>query len=230
VSGTYAEQALCKETQVHRLPEAISFAQGAALGVPYATAYRGLFLIARAVPGETMLVHGASGSVGTAAVQLGRAAGLEVIGTAGTPMGLARVMAQGAHFALDHTAPDYWEKLKEITGNRGVNLILEMLANKNLAKDLTALAPKGRVVVIGNRGTIEINPRDLMMRDASILGMTILNASPDELRAIRAALLAGLENGIVRPVVGKEFALAQASEAHAVVLEPGTQGKIVLLP
>ncbi len=230
LTGAYAELALCNVEQVHRLPQACSFAQGAALGVPYATAFRALFHKGRAVAGRTVLVHGASGGVGTAAVQLARAAGLRVIGTAGSEAGRKLVAAQGAHEVLDHRDPEYWKKLLELTGGRGVDLILEMLANVNLAKDLTALAPFGRVVVIGNRGTIEINPRDAMMRDATILGMTLFNVSGPELASIHEALVAGLENGTLRPVVGKELPLADAPRAHEDVLKAGALGKIVLVP
>ena len=228
LSGTYAEQSLCTQAQVYRLPEAASFAQGAAVGVPYATAYRAMFQITRAAPGETLLVHGASGGVGTAAVQLGRAAGLIVIGTAGTEKGRALVAQQGAHFVLDHTRPDYLEELLKITAGRGVDLILEMLANQNLGKDLTVLAPKGRVVVIGSRGPVEINPRDAMSRDAAILGMTLFNVTEADMRSIHAALAAGLENGSLRPVIGKQFPLAGAPLAHEEVMKPGAGGKIVL--
>jgi NADPH2:quinone reductase len=228
LSGTYAEQSLCTQAQVYRLPEAASFAQGAAVGVPYATAYRAMFQITRAAPGETLLVHGASGGVGTAAVQLGRAAGLIVIGTAGTEKGRALVAEQGAHFVLDHTRPDYLEELLKITAGRGVDLILEMLANQNLGKDLTVLAPKGRVVVIGSRGPVEINPRDAMSRDAAILGMTLFNVTEADMRSIHAALAAGLENGSLRPVIGKQFPLAGAPLAHEEVMKPGAGGKIVL--
>jgi len=228
LSGTYAEQSLCTQAQVYRLPEAASFAQGAAVGVPYATAYRAMFQITRAAPGETLLVHGASGGVGTAAVQLGRAAGLIVIGSAGTEKGRALVAEQGAHFVLDHTRPDYLEELLKITAGRGVDLILEMLANQNLGKDLTVLAPKGRVVVIGSRGPVEINPRDAMSRDAAILGMTLFNVTEADMRSIHAALAAGLENGSLRPVIGKQFPLAGAPLAHEEVMKPGAGGKIVL--
>ena len=230
LTGAYAELALCDGGQVHRLPDACSFGQGAALGVPYATAYRALFHKGRAVAGRTLLVHGASGGVGTAAVQLARAAGLRVFGTAGSEAGRKLVAAQGAHEVLDHRDPDYLKRLMELTGGRGVDLILEMLANVNLAKDLTVLAQFGRVVVIGNRGTIEINPRDTMMRDATILGMTLFNVTPAELASIHEALFAGLENGTLRPVVGKELPLAEAPRAHEDVLKAGALGKIVLVP
>jgi NADPH2:quinone reductase len=230
LTGTYAEQALCHESQAQPLPDNLSYAQGAAVNVPYATAYRGLFQRARAVPGETVLVHGASGGVGIAGVQLARAAGMKVIGTGGTDKGRDLVKENGAHHVLDHRAPDYFDQLKALTSGRGVDVILEMLANVNLARDLTALAQSGRVVVIGNRGTIEINPRDAIGRDADILGMSFFNASEQERAGIHAALFAGLENGTLRPVIGREMPLADAPRAHAAVMEPGAYGKIVLIP
>lgn len=230
VSGTYAEKALCNESQVHPLPPGISFAQGAAVNIPYATAYRALFNRARAFPGETVLVHGASGGVGVAAVQLARAAGMRVIGTGGTEQGRGLVIEQGAHFVFDHHAPDYLNQILALTEGRGVDVVLEMLANVNLDKDLNILAQNGRVVVIGNRGTVEINPRAAMGRDASILGMSLLNASAQELSSIHAALVAGLENGTLRPVVSREMPLADAPQAHKAVMEPGAYGKIVLVP
>jgi NADPH:quinone reductase len=229
-TGTYAEKALSSESQAQPLPENVSFAQGAAVYVPYATAYRALINRARAEPPETVLVHGASGGVGVAATQIAAARGMTVIGTAGTERGRRLVLEQGARHALDHTAPHYLERLMDLTGGQGVDVILEMLANVNLAKDLTVLAKNGRVVVVGNRGTIEINPREAMKRDASILGMTLMNATEHELAGIHAALVAGMRNGTLRPVVGREFPLAEAAAAHEAVMAPGSYGKIVLTP
>lgn len=231
LTGTYAEQVLCEQSQAHPLPRKVSFAQGAAMHVPYATAYRALFQIARAAPGETVLVHGASGGVGIAAVQLARAAGLQVIGTAGTEKGHALVRSEGAHHVLDHRAPDYLQKLSSLTSSRGgVDVILEMLANVNLGKDLPLLAMGGRVVVIGSRGTVEINPRDAMGRDAAILGMSLWNTPEREMARIHAALVAGLENGTLRPIIGQELPLVEAPRAHQKVMESGAYGKIVLMP
>jgi NADPH2:quinone reductase len=230
LGGAYAELVVCDQSQVHRLPDAVSFQQGAAVNVPYATAYRALFLRAQARPGEVVLVHGASGGVGVAATQLARAAGLTVVGTGGTEEGRKLVREQGAHHVLDHHAPDYLDQLRSLTKGRGVDLILEMLANVNLGKDLDVLALKGRVVVIGSRGPVEINPRAMMGRDASIMGLTLMNATPQELSAIHAALVAGLENGTLRPVVGREMPLADAAGAHEAVMKPGAYGKIVLIP
>lgn len=231
LSGTYAEQALCSEAQVHRLPDNAGFEQGAAMGVAYGTAYRGLYQRGDAKAAETVLVHGASGGVGTAAVQLARAAGLTVIGTASSERGLQLVVSEGAHHALNHSSEGYLDELMKLTGGRGVDLILEMLANKNLAKDLTVLAKKGRVVVIGSRGPIEINPRDAMGRDADIRGTTLLNTTEQEYKQMHAGLVAGLENGTLRPVIGQKIPLAEAARAHAEVMKPsGAHGKIVLMP
>jgi NADPH2:quinone reductase len=230
ISGTYAQLALCTEAQVHPLPANVTTRQGAAVGVPYATAYRAAFIRTTPRGGETVLVHGASGGVGIAAVQLMRAAGLTVIGTAGSEKGLKLVREQGAHHALDHTKPDYLQELPRLTGGKGVDLILEMAARTNLGKDLTVLAKNGRVVVIGSRGPVEINPRDGMTRDAAILPMTLMNATEPELKGIHAALRAGMELGALRPVMGREFPLADAPKAHEAILQPGSYGKIVLIP
>lgn len=230
LTGTYAELTLCRENQVHPLPAHVSFAQGAGVGIPYGTAYRALFHKARVLPGETVLVHGASGGVGIASVQLARAGGMKVIGTAGTQRGQELVAQQGAHHVLNHHTPDYLEQLMALTEDQGVDVILEMLSNVNLGKDLTVLAQGGRVVVIGCRGTVEINPREAMMREATILGMVLGNATEREIASIHSALVAGLENGTLRPVVGREIPLEEAPRAHQLILEPGAYGKIVLIP
>jgi NADPH2:quinone reductase len=228
ISGTYAQFALCKVEQVHPLPGNVSFAQGATVGTPYATAYRGLFQRGHAKPGEILLVHGASGGVGTAALQLARARGLRVLATAGSDQGHNHVREQGAHEIFDHHAPDHFDQIMKTTNGRGVDLIVEMLANVNLGKDLTILAKGGRVVVIGSRGRVEIDPRDTMQREADVRGMILPNTPPAELVSIHTALVAGLENGTLRPVVSKEFPLAEAARAHGAVMEPGALGKIVL--
>jgi NADPH2:quinone reductase len=230
LNGTYAEQTLCLEAQVHRLPDNVSFEQGAAMGVAYGTAYRGLFQRGDAKAGETVLVHGASGGVGTAAVQLARAAGIVVIGTAGSDAGLTLVKEQGAHHVLNHASEGYLDELMKLTEGRGVDVILEMLANQNLGKDLTVLAKKGRVVVIGSRGPVEINPRDAMGREADIRGLTLFATSEAEARQMHAALIAGLENGTLRPVIAQKIPLSEAARAHVEIMKhSGALGKIVLV-
>src|SRR5688572_2739336 len=229
ITGAYAEKTVCEEDSAFALPDRMSFAQGAGVWVPYATAHYALFEAAKAKPGETLLVHGASGGVGSAALQTARAWGMRIIGTAGTDKGLSLVREQGG-VALNHHDANYTEQVGAATNGAGPDVILEMLANVNLAKDLAMIGRGGRIVIIGNRGTIEINPRDAMGKGASIIGMLLLNARPDETRRMASALAAGLENGTLNPIVGKEFPLSDAARAHEAVLAPGAFGKIVLIP
>jgi NADPH2:quinone reductase len=227
LSGAYAELALCTSGQVYSLPENVSFAQGAALHIPYATAYRALFLRAHAHAGQTVLVHGASGAVGLAAVQFAVAAGLTVFGTGGTERGLQLVREQGAH-ALNHGAPEYLAQLMKSTGDRGVDVVVEMLANANLGKDLTILGEGGSVVIVGSRGDAQINPRLLMRAQGAILGMT--GGTPEHYAEAHAAIGAGLRNKTLRPIIGKELPLAEASRAHHEIITGHSYGKIVLVP
>jgi NADPH2:quinone reductase len=229
-AGTYAQQAICLLSMLHPLPERVTFAQGAAMGVPYATAHRALFGRANAKAGETVLVHGATGGVGIAAVEIAHANGMTCLGTGGTDRGLETVQAHGASAVFNHREPGYIESIMKSTGGRGVDVVLEMAAHINLDKDLGLLARGGRIVVIGNRGRVEIDARQSMARDAAILGMTLFNASPAELQIIHRALVDGLLAGTLNPVVGREFTLADAPRSHEAVMEPGAYGKIVLVP
>jgi NADPH:quinone reductase len=230
VSGTYAEFALALESQVHFLPDGISFAQGAGVYVPYGTAYHALYHFANARAGETLLVHGASGGVGIAALQIARAMGMTVFGTAGTERGLELAKREGAHRVFDHTKAGYQDAVLQATTGRGVNVILEMLANVNLGSDLKLLALNGRVVVIGSRGDVTITPRELMARRGSIHAFTLWAVTETEEREIHAGLIAGMSNGTLRPVVGTELPLAEAVRAHKEVMESRAFGKIVLIP
>jgi len=230
LSGAYAELALCDAGKVFPLPDKVNFAQGAALGVPAATAYKAAFMRGQLKPGETVLIHGATGGVGLACVQMTRAHGCTVIGTGGSPKGRELLQKEGAHHVLDHTAPDYLDQLMKLTNGKGVDAILEMLANVNLDKDLGVLAKFGRVVVVGNRGRVEIDPRQTMARDADIRGMTLMNVTDTELYGIHRALGAFLEAGILRPIIDYEMPLADAARAHREILEGGSHGKIILTP
>lgn len=229
-TGSYAQQALCLTSQVQPLPDRITYQQGAALYVPYSTAYRALFQRGQAKPGQRLLIHGASGGVGLAATQWARAHGLYIIGTAGSQEGLTNVLAQGAHRALNHRASDYRQQIAEATEGKGPDLILEMLANVNLQHDLDMVAKYGTIVVIGNRGNLDFNPRGAMGKEATIHGMSLFNTPPEQMEQIQAAIVAGLEQGFLNPVVGREFPLEEAAAAHTAVLEPGALGKIVLIP
>jgi NADPH2:quinone reductase len=230
VTGAYAECAIALESQVHRLPEKASFSQGAGVWVPYGTAYHALYHSAQAHASETVLIHGASGGVGIAGVQLARAAGLTVFGTASSQRGLDLAKREGAHQVFDHSKPGYLDEIMKAAGGRGVDIVLEMLANVNLANDMKLLATNGRVIVVGNRGEITVNPRDLMSRRGSVRGFTLWALTAPEEADVHASIIAGLENGTLRPVVGKELPLSEAARAHKEILEPGAAGKIVLIP
>lgn len=230
LTGAYAEYTLCREDQVHPLPQAVSFSQGAGVYVPYATAYRALIQKANVRPGDNVLIHGASGGVGTAALQICAALGISATGTAGTPEGFDLIREQGAAHAFNHREEGYLQRaVQEATGGRGFDAIIEMLANVNLDNDLDGLVSEGRVVVVGSRGRIEIDPRKTMAKNTSIIGMTVLAANNADNRAIHAALVAGMANGTLKPVVGKEYPLAQAPQAHEEVLKPGAHGKHILV-
>jgi NADPH2:quinone reductase len=227
VSGSYADYAVCEARQIFRLPIKTAFIQGAALGTPYATAWRALLQRGRAMAGESVLIHGATGGVGLAAVQIAAAAGLRIFATGGSERGRELVMEQGAHEVMDHHAENYLDHVKARSG--GVDLVIEMLANVNLDRDLDVLARGGRVVIVGSRGRVEINPRATMQKETCICGMTLFNASENEVRGIHAGLGAGLANGSLSPVIAETLPLSNAAEAHEVVLKSGSHGKIVLL-
>jgi NADPH2:quinone reductase len=229
-SGAYAEQLVTEARTVHALPAALTFAQGAAVGVPVSTAWRALFQKARVEPGESVLIHGGSGAVGTAAVQLARAAGLTVIATAGSAKGLALVRELGAHHAIDHSQADYRAAIKAATGGRGPDVVIEMLANVNLGHDAEMLAPRGRIVVVGSRGPLEFMPRLLMAKDSVVYGMTLPNMTADEWRVVSAGVQAALAAGTVKPVVNRELPLADAATAHEAVMGGGAAGKLALIP
>ena len=213
VTGAYAQYALALEDQLHPLPAKVDFKQGAGVWVPYGTAYHALYHSAKAHASETVLVHGASGGVGIAALQIAHAMGLRVLGTAGTPKGLEIAKREGAHEVFNHSTAGYQEEILQATGGRGVDIILEMLANVNLSHDTKLLASNGRVVVIGSRGEVTINPRELMGRRASIRAFTLWAITPEEEADIHAGVFAGLENGTLRPIVVKELPIAEAARA-----------------
>jgi NADPH2:quinone reductase len=230
VTGTYAEYSLALESQLHRLPDRTTFSQGAGLYVACGTAYHALFHYAHARASETLLVHGASGGVGIAAVQLAHAIGMTVIGTAGTDKGLELVRHEGAHHAFNHHNAGYTDAILKATSGLGVDVVVEMLANVNLAADLKLLARFGRVIIIGSRGDISITPRDLMARTSSVRGFVLWGISEADEADVQAGLYAALESGTLRPVVGKELPLEEAVRAHKEILERGAQGKMILIP
>ncbi|KAM3605510.1 uncharacterized protein V6R79_026453 [Siganus canaliculatus] len=229
VNGGYAEFTVAAADCVHKLPDALDFTQGAAIGIPYFTAYRALVHKAHVTPGETVLVHGASGGVGVAACQIARALGLKVLGTAGTPEGMKLILNNGAHQAFNHREEGYTDKIMESTGGNGVDVIVEMLSNVNLSKDLQMMAYEGRVLVVGSRGPIEINPRDAMLKESSVIGVALTYATPKQNKECAALFYSGMESGWLRPIIGAKYPLDKAAQAHQDIIESsGATGKIVL--
>jgi NADPH2:quinone reductase len=230
--GTYADTVTCDAKYVHHLGVHVSFAQGAAIGVPYTTAYRALFHRGRGLPGETVLVHGATGGVGLAAVQLAHHRGLRVIGTGGTGRSLDVVRENGADVVVSHLAEGYRDQIRAATGGKGVELIVEMAAHLNLDHDLQMLKVGGRVVIIGSRGPLQVDPRNAMNAEADIMGMIVLRAPEHDVASIHAALSRGLVNGTLRPIVREELPLVEAPKSHDMVMNAPDDavGKIVLIP
>lgn len=227
ISGSYADYAVCEAGQVWPLPLAVTFPQGACLGIPYTTAWRALFQRGRAQAGETVLVHGATGGVGLAATQIAAAAGLRVYATGGSEEGRDRLLEERAVDVFNHHSKGYLERIEARSG--GVDLVLEMLANVNLDRDLDPLRVGGRVVIIGSRGRVEIDPRKLMEKESSVRGVMLSSATPNEMRSSQAGIEAGLVNGSLAPVIKASFELSNAAKAHRQVMDPNTSGKIVLL-
>lgn len=234
MTGCYAEELIRPAADFRHLPDQASFAAGAALGTPYATAHYALFARGNAQAKDIVFIHGASGAVGTAAIQLARRAGIAVIGSGGTEEGRQLILEQGANHAVDHTSETYLQEVKKycksINSSDGPSLILEMLANVNLAADLDLVDRYGRIVVIGNRGEITINPRMMMMKELDVIGIALFNGTRGQMEALNGDLQAGLKDGSLNPVIGREMPLSEAASSHDVVLEPGARGKLVLIP
>lgn len=225
-TGTCAGQCLAGENQVFKLPPSLDLKQGAALFLNYFTAWRALVVRGGLKPGDRVLIHGASGGVGMAALQWCRFFANPVWGTAGSSDGLALVRKQGAVEAGDHTSLDYLDVLKKSSG--GFDLIVEMLADKNLNEDLKLLDRNGRVVIVGSRGTVEINPRLTMGVETDIRGVTLKNSTDaDNIRCLKD-LDAAVAKGIINPVIQNIYPLEQADKAYRELMEERSRGKILL--
>jgi len=230
ISGTYAEYSICDESHLGSLPANVSFEEGAGVWTPYATSYRALFQKAEVKAGETVLIHGASGGVGIAAVQWAKNAGLRVIGTASSEEGKQAALDNGADAVFDHTDEDHFSEIHEYTERKGVDVIIEMLANVNLERDFECLSMFGRIVVVGSRGSVEFTPRQAMTKDATIYGMSLFNSPKEKLDEIHKAIGFGLSQGFLKPPVGRSFPLTEAPRSHHEIIESKANGKIVLIP
>lgn len=228
-SGAYAQEAIAHADDVHPLPPSISYEQGAAVGIAYATAYRALFGDGALKPGLRVLVHGASGGVGLACVQLALGAGAYVVGTASSEAGLALIRSSGAHEAWDHSHPGHLKR--HIGEGEGFDLIVEMAAHLNLNDDLDALNRGGQVAVVGSRGELMFSPRSVMGKELKIRGVMLYGADEAQRHAMHEAIYAGLATGQLSPKLGQVFALEDAPQAHRALFDGrGAQGKLILKP
>ena len=225
-----AEWVAVPSARAIRFPDRLSFAEAATMPVAFATAYRALVSRGGVKPNELVLVHGASGGVGQAAVQMARASGATVIGTASTEIGRQAVLAAGAAHAFDHRDPHYRDAMKRSLG-QGFDLIIEMLANVNLDHDLDLLAPGGRVVIVGSRGRIEIDPRKTMGQEKSIIGMTMWGGGEAGMASAFEAFGAMLERQAIWPLDAVRLPFADAARAHTLVMTSGRDtAKVLLVP
>jgi len=228
LTGAYAELVLSNEAQVYPLPENVSFPQATCINIACRTAYYSLFELGKATSGQVVLVHGASGSVGSAAIQLAVDAGLTVIGTAGTDAGMQLVQDLGAHYVFNHRQPDYLNQIQAIAN--GVDIILEMAASANLPKDIHLINPGGHIIVIGGGKPVEVDPVTIIGSGVQIIGVRLSLINDKLNQEIHAALYHKLETGSLRPIVDQEIPLAEASRAHEELEKSGSLGKICLIP
>jgi len=230
-AGTYAEYVAVPQSDAHHLHDKMTFEEGAALGIPYLTAEHALVHSTRAKPGEYCFVHGASGGVGVASVQVARGIGLHVVGTAGTDESCKDVERNGAEFAINHCTEGYMDEIRSRLDGNGVDVVLEMLGDKNLAKDMEALNCGGRITVIGTRGPeVTINPMLFLQKEMQINGTRVFNASAEQVTQYCAHLASGADLGWLKPIVGKRYKLSQVKEAHEEIMNGRAKGKMVLIP
>ncbi len=211
-TGTFAKKVVCDASLVHPLPSHVSFEQGAALGVPALTAYRALFQRACLKPGQTVFIHGASGGVGLQVVQMAKSHGAKVIGTQASQRGKKMVRQAGADYVIDHVTEATVEDVLALMDGNGPDVIIEFLANKNLETDLKLIAPFGKIVIVGNRGSIDINPRLAMQKECDILATALWNAPKDEYEQSIHGVIGMLTSGALRPIIGTTLPLKQVSQ------------------
>lgn len=226
-TGMYAEKVVIAAEDVHPLPDHVSFSEGASLGIPAFTAYRALHQKARIRAGEIVLIHGASGAVGSLAVQIAKAMGCIVIGTSSTKEGRDGILNLGADYAIPHVTEENIEELLTIKDDKGPDVIIEFLANANLETDSKVIADEGRIVVVGSRGTIEFTPRNLMSNDATVTGMALTSPKKEHMVEISHGVTALVETGFLKPVIGRRFTLEEATEAHNHLMGSSGDGRTI---
>jgi tumor protein p53-inducible protein 3 len=232
--GGYAEKAVAHYGSAMHVPAALSDEEAAALPEVYLTAHLNLFMLAGVKANDSVLVHGGGSGVGTASIQLLREAGARSIVTAGSDEKCEQCLRFGADVAINYKSGPFAPKVKAATNGRGADVILDSIGGAYLAENIEALAPGGRLVLIGlMRGAhAEIDLSAVLRRHIKIMGSTLRPRSTDEKAEIVASLIrqfgAAHEAGRLRPPVYKTLPLAQAGEAHRIMQASEHFGKIVL--
>lgn len=229
--GSYAEYALVAAEQCVPKPEGLSFSEAAAMGLVFPTAYYGLVRKGALQPGETVLVQGASGGVGTASVQLAKALGARVLATVGSDEAARRVRDLGADEVIVYTTSDVGAEVARLTDGRGVDLIHELVVSENLPADIAMVAKRGRIVCTGQgpHPEVAIPIGSAIGKDAALLFMSTGNAGRAGVAEMMREIAGLAEQGKVKPVIWKTLKLSEARRAHE-LLAGHHVGKIVLVP
>ena len=232
--GGYAEYCIAPAPQCLPVPEGLDEVAAAAIPETFFTVWANVFDRGALKSGETLLVHGGAGGIGTTAIQLGRAFGARVFATAGSSEKCVVCESLGADKAIDYRREDFVEVVRELTGGRGVDVILDILGGEETARNIASLAVGGRLVQIAylKGPKVEIDLTPILQRRLTLTGSTLRPRSVEEKAAIAWSLHGSvwhmLEHGTVRPLIHKTFPLAQAADAHRLMESRGHVGKIVL--
>jgi putative PIG3 family NAD(P)H quinone oxidoreductase len=232
--GGYAEYCVVPAVQCLPIPKGLDAVQAAALPETFFTVWANVFERGRLRAGEALLVHGGTSGIGTTAIQLARAFGARVLATAGSPEKCAACEALGAERAIDYRREDFVDVVRQATGGRGVDVVLDMVGGAYIPRDLEALAPEGRLVLIAFLGgpKVEVNFLPVLQRHLTITG-SLLRPRPVEekgrlARELREKVWPLLESGRVRPMIDSAFPLERAADAHRRMESGAHIGKIVL--
>jgi putative PIG3 family NAD(P)H quinone oxidoreductase len=232
--GGYATQVAVPAGQLLPVPKGVSLAEAAALPEVTCTVWSNVFMAARLAAGETLLVHGGSSGIGTMAIQLAKHFGATVAVTAGSAEKLAACRELGADIAINYRDEDFVTALRDAAGGHGADVILDIMGAAYLERNVTALAPDGRLVIIGMQGGVkaELNLGMLMAKRGSVISTTLRARPPSQKAAIvaevRSAVWPLVESGAIRPVIHCELPLAEAAEAHRIMTASTHTGKILL--
>lgn len=232
--GGYAERVAVPAGQLLPVPDGIDLVDAAALPETICTVWSNVFMLAGLRPGETFLVHGGSGGIGTTAIQLATHVGARVAVTAGTADKLARCAELGAQILVNYREQDFVEVIREATAGHGADVILDNMGAKYLARNVDVLAVNGRLVVIGLQGgrKAELDLGTLLAKRAAVLATTLRARPVDEKSAIVASVLENVwplvASGAVRPIIHTRLPLDQVGEAHRLVESSQHVGKVLL--